>query len=164
MVLCSQLPPDSGNQRHIPDSSPNRYSTRILSHNHVHCMCICEDMVSQKPINLTSIHADSTFQWFYAVNFRQTPAIRDISRTQVHTGTPHVFCHTTTVIACVFVKIWAVKKRQLSRSYRQTQHFSGFMLSTSARLRQSETYPGLKSTQAPHTYSVTQPRPSRVYL
>ena len=105
-----------------------------------------------------------TSLWFYALNFRQTPAIRDISRTQVHTGTPHVFCHTTTVIACVFVKIWAVKKRQLSRSYRQTQHFSGFMLSTSARLRQSETYPGLKSTQAPHMYSVTQPRPSRVYL
>ena len=129
-----------------------------------HCMCICEDMGSLQPINLTSIHADSTFQWFYAVNFRQTPAIRDISRTQVHTGTPHVFCHTTTTIACVFVKIWATYNRCISRLHTQTQHFSGFMLSTSARLRQSKTYPGLKSTQVPHTYSVTQPLPSHVYL
>jgi hypothetical protein len=52
-----------------------------------------------------------TFLWFYALNFRQTPAIIEISRTQLHTGTPHVFCHTTTAIVCVFVKIWAVKHR-----------------------------------------------------
>ena len=30
-----------------------------------------------------------TFQWFYALNLPQTPATREISRTQVHTGTPH---------------------------------------------------------------------------
>ena len=52
-----------------------------------------------------------TFLWFYALNFRQTPAIIEISRTQVHTGTPHIFCHTTTAIACVFVKIWAAQNR-----------------------------------------------------
>ena len=52
-----------------------------------------------------------TSLWFYALNFRQTPAIKEISRTQVHTVTSHVFCHTTTAIACVFVKIWAVKNR-----------------------------------------------------
>ena len=104
-----------------------------------------------------------TSLWFYALNFRQTPAIKDIFRTQVQTGTPHVFCHTTTSIACVFVKMWAVKNRSISRIYTPTRHFSGFMLSTSARLRQSETYPGLKSTQVPHTYSVTQSLPSRVY-
>ena len=137
MVLCSQLPPDSGNHRDIPDSTPHRYPTCILSHNHGHCVCICEDMGSQTPLNVTSIHTDSTFQWFYALNFRQTPANRDMSRAQVHTGTPHVLCHTTTAIACVFVKIWAVKNRYMSRSYTQTQHFSGFMVSTSARLWQS---------------------------
>ena len=164
MVSSCQLPPDSGNQRHIPDSSPHRHPTRILSHNHDHRMCICEDMGSLQPMHLTFIHTDSTFQWFYSVNFRQTPAIRDISRTQVHTGTPHVFCLTITTIAGVFVKIWADKHRQILRSYTQTQHFSGFILSTSARLRQSERYPGLKSTQVPHTYSVTQRRPSHVYL
>ncbi len=52
-----------------------------------------------------------TFLWFYALNFLQTPAIIAISRTQVHTGIPHVFCHTTTAIACVFVKIWAAQNR-----------------------------------------------------
>ena len=109
VVLFCQLPPDSGNQRHIPDSSPHRYPTRILSHNHGHRVCICEDMCNQTHLNFTFMHTDSTFQWFYSLNFRQTPAIKDISRTPVHTGTPHVFCHTTTVIACVFVKIWAVK-------------------------------------------------------
>ncbi len=31
-------------------------------------------------------------------------------------------------------------------------------------LRQSQRYPGPNSTQAPHTYSVTQPLPSHVYL
>jgi hypothetical protein len=164
VVLCSQLPPDSGKQRHVPGSSPHRYPTRTLSHNHGHCVCICEDMGSQKPLNVTFIHTDSTFQWFYGLNFRQTLAIREISRAQVHTGTSHVLCHTTTVIACVFVKIWAVYNRYIAPLYTQTHHFSGFMSSTSARLRQTERYPGVKSTQVPHTYSVTQPRPLRVYL
>ena len=57
------------------------------------------------------IHTDSTFQWFHALNIRHTPAIIEVSQTQVHTGTPHIFCHTTTVIACVFVKMWTVKTR-----------------------------------------------------
>ena len=128
---------NSGNHRHIPDPSPHRYPTRILSHNHCHRMCICENMVSQKPLNVTSIHTDQTLQLCYTVNLRQTPAITEISRTQVHTGTSHIFCHTTTVIACVFVKIWAVKNRYMSSLYTQTQYHSGFMLSTSANLRQS---------------------------
>ena len=127
-------------------------------------MCICQDVGSQKPLKITFIHTDSTFQWCYALNFRQTPAITEISRTQVHTGTPHIICHTTTVIACVFVKMWAVKNRQISRLHTRTRHFSGVMLSTSVKLRQSYRYPGLKSTQVPHTCSVIQPLPSHVYL
>ncbi len=100
MVLCSQLPPHSGNHRDIPHSIPHRYLTHILSHNHCHRMCFCPDVGSQKPLNFTFIHTDSTFQWCYALNFRHTPAITEISRIQVHTGTSHIFCHTTTVIAC----------------------------------------------------------------
>ena len=111
VVVCAQLPPNSGNHRDIPDSSPHRYCTHILSHNHYHRMCICQDVGSQKPLNFTFIHTESTFHWFDALNFRQTPAIIEISRTQVHTGTPHIFCHTTTALACVFVKMWAVKHR-----------------------------------------------------
>ena len=117
VVLCSPLPPNSGNHRHIPDASPHRYHTHILSHNHCHRMCICQDVGSQKPPKITFIHTDSTFQWFYALIFRQTPAIIEISRTQVHTGTPHIFCHTTTAITCVFVKKKAVKNCQKSRLY-----------------------------------------------
>ncbi len=138
VVICSQLPPNSGNHRHIPDTSPHRYHTRLLSPNHCHRMCICQDVGSQKPLKITFIHTDSvTPQWFYALHFCQTPAIIDISRTQVHTGTTHIFCHTTTVITCVFVKIWTVKSSWKSRLYTRTRHFSGFMLSTSAKLRQS---------------------------
>ena len=50
---------------------------------------------------------------------------------------PHIFCHTTTTIVCVFVKIWAAKTRSISRLYTLTRHFHGFILSTSAKLRQT---------------------------
>ncbi len=59
MVLCSQLPPNSGNHGAIPDSTPHRHPTRNRSHNHGHRMCICEDVASQKPLNVTIIHTDS---------------------------------------------------------------------------------------------------------
>ena len=127
-------------------------------------MCICQDVGSPKPLKITIIHTDSTFQWCDALNFRQTPAITEISRTQVHTGTPHMFCHTTTAITCVSVKMWPVENRSKSRLYTRTRHFSGVMLSTSAKLRQSQRYPGLKSTQVPHTCPVTQPLSSHMYL
>ena len=90
-------------------------------------MCICQDVGSQKPLKITIIHTDSTFHWFYALNFRQTPAITEISRTQVHAGTPHMFCHTTTAIACVSVKMWPVKNRSKSRLYTRTRHFTGLI-------------------------------------
>ena len=107
---------------------------------HVFCLpntVIACVFVSQNPLNFTFIHTDSTCQWSYALNFRQTPAIIEISRAQVHTGTPHIICHTNTAIACVSVKVWAVKNRSNSRLYTRTRHVSGFMLSTSAKLRQS---------------------------
>ena len=96
MVSCSQLPPNSVKHRDIPDSSSHRYPTHMMSHNHCHRMCICEDMGRQKPLNFTFIHTDSTFPWFHTLNLRQTRHFTDfmamihISRTQVHTGTPHI--------------------------------------------------------------------------
>ena len=48
LVLFSQLPSSSDNHRDIKSSSPNKYPTHIVSHNHYHHMCICEDVVSQK--------------------------------------------------------------------------------------------------------------------
>jgi hypothetical protein len=111
VVLCSHLPPHSSNHRDIPDACPRRYLTRILSHNHCHRMCIGQDVGSQKPLNFVFIETDSTFEWFDDLNFRHTPAITEISRTHVHAGISHVFSHTTTVIACVFVKIKSVANR-----------------------------------------------------
>jgi len=104
LVLCSQLPAHSGNRRDIPEACPHRYLTRILSHKHCHRMCICQDVGSQKPLNFSFIHTEWTFHWCYALNFRHTLAIAEISRRHVHTGTSHVFCHTSTVIACVCVE------------------------------------------------------------
>ena len=111
LVLYSQLPPNSGNHSDSPNSSPHRYPTHILSHNHCHRVCICQDVGSQTSLKIMFIHTDSTFHWFYALNYRPTLAVITISRTQVHTGTSHIFCHTTTALACVFVKMWAVKHR-----------------------------------------------------
>jgi hypothetical protein len=44
LLLCSQLPPKSFNHRDVPESSPHRYPTHTLSHNHWHHMCICVDV------------------------------------------------------------------------------------------------------------------------
>ena len=48
-------------------------------------------------------HTQSTIGCFDALNFRPTPSNIDISRNQVHTGTPHTFRLTTTTFPCVFV-------------------------------------------------------------
>jgi hypothetical protein len=87
-----------------------------------------------------------------------------ICRNQVHTGTPHIFCLTTTSIPCVFVMVLAPESRSKSRLYSRTRYFTAFMLSTSAKVLQWYRYAGIKSTQAPHTYSVSQPLAYHVYL
>ena len=43
-------------------------------------------------------------------------------------------------------------------------YFNDFMLSTCAKVLQSLSYAGIKSTQVPHTYSVSHSLPSYVYL
>ena len=98
LVSCTKLPPKSSNHRDILVSGPHRYPTHILSNNHYHPRCICEDMGSQKSSKITFIHTDSRFHWLYALNFHQSLWFIEISRTQIHTGTPHIKCHTTTVI------------------------------------------------------------------
>ena len=115
VVLSSQLPSNSGNHRDIPDSSPDMYPTRILSHNHCHRTCIGEDMGTYNRYISRLYTQTQHCSGFSEINFRQTPAIREISWTHVHTGPSHVFSHTTTVIACVLLKTWVVKNRQMSR-------------------------------------------------
>ena len=88
----------------------------------------------------------------------------EICRNQVHTSTPHAFSLTTTVTICVFVKKGASEHRWNSSSYTRSRHFATFMLSTSSKVLQSLNYAGIKSTQVPHTYSVSQPLAHHVYL
>ena len=104
LLWCCQLPPNCCKHIDIPDTSPHRYPTHILSHNHYHEMCICEAIGRQKSQNCTFIHVQSTFRCCCALNLRPTVANIKISQNQVHTGTPHTFCLTTTTLKCVFVK------------------------------------------------------------
>ena len=102
--LCSQLPPNSGNHRDIPDSTPHRYSTHILSPNYCRRMCICQAIVIQKSLKLTFIHPDSRIDCLHALNLCQTAWMTWVFWIMLYTGTPHIFGLPTTVIACVFVK------------------------------------------------------------
>ena len=102
LVLCSPLPPNSFKHRGIPESSPHRYPTHLLSHNHYHPICICAQMGGHKSQKCT-------------------------------------FCTHTRLFAAV-------------------------VLSTTAKHLQTQRYPSMKSTQVPHTHSVSHPLPSHVYL
>jgi hypothetical protein len=55
LLLCSQLPPKSFNGRDMPESSPQRYPTRILFHSNCHHTCICVGIGTQKPLKFTII-------------------------------------------------------------------------------------------------------------
>jgi len=59
LTLCSQLPPKFFDHRDIPDYTPKRYSTHILSHNHFHPMCIRAEIGTRESLKFTFIHTDS---------------------------------------------------------------------------------------------------------
>ena len=84
----------------MPDSSPHRYSTHILSDNHYHHMCLCVGVGTRKSLKCTVVFVD----------------------------------------------------------------FTTVMLSTCAKVLQSLSYAGFKSTQVIYTDSVSQPLLSPVYL
>ena len=91
-------------QRYPGLSSPHRYLTCILSHKYCHRMCICQEVGRQKPLNLSFIHTDSTFQWFYALNLRHTPAITEILRTLKSTQVSHTYAVTQALPSHVYVR------------------------------------------------------------
>ena len=66
-------------------------------------MCICQDVGSQKPLKITFMHTDSTFQWFDALNIRHTPAIIEILRTLKSTQVPHTYAVTQALPSHVYV-------------------------------------------------------------
>ena len=61
---------------------------------------------------------------------------------------------------CIFVGIGTRKSLKFTVVF---VYFITFTLLTSATVLQSLSYAGLKSTQVPHTYSVSQPLASHVY-
>jgi hypothetical protein len=56
LPFFSKLPPKCCNHWAMPESSPHRYPTHILSHNHCHHMCIREAIGTRNPMRLTFIH------------------------------------------------------------------------------------------------------------
>ena len=62
--LSSQLASKSFNDTDMPESSPHKYSTHILSNNHYHSMCIGEPIGTRESLQLTFIHTISTFHGF----------------------------------------------------------------------------------------------------
>jgi hypothetical protein len=95
MFGCSQLPPTGCKYSGIPESSPHRCPTHILSHNHYHRMGICEETEGQKSQKTTLIPTQSTFRCFYDLNFGPTVSNMEIFRTHVHAGTSHCFSYYT---------------------------------------------------------------------
>jgi hypothetical protein len=155
MLGCSQLPPTGCKYSGIPESSPHRCPTHILSHNHYHRMGICEETEGQKSQKSTFIPTQSTFRCFYDLNFGPTVSNMEIFRTHVHTGTSHTFCLITTTIACVCVKKHEVKSRRKARWYPHSRLLAAFMISTSPPHFQTWRYFGHMSTQVHHTHSVS---------
>jgi hypothetical protein len=99
VILCCQLSPKSFSDWGMPNSTPHRHST--LCHNHYHRMWIAEGIGTQQTLKFTFILTTSTLDRFFALNFHQNPSILEVSRITVHTGTPRIFCLTTTTTACV---------------------------------------------------------------
>ena len=155
-MLCSQLPPYCCKHRDIPKSSPHRYPTHSLSHNHHLPMCICEGIGGQTPQKCSFIHTHSTCRCCYALNFRQTGASTKISGNQVHTVAAHTLCLTTTTFPCVFVKKQEVKHRKNARLYTRSRLFAALM---SLNSRQTAANIVIFWNQvhagAPHTFCLT---------
>jgi hypothetical protein len=102
---------------------------------------------TRKSLKFTFIDTDSTFDCLYPLDFRQSPSMTEFCRNQVHTGTPHIFCLTTTCIPYVFVKNWTPVNHSVSRLYKRCRHLPTSILSTCVNVLQCYRYVRIKSTQ-----------------
>ncbi len=103
----------------------------------------------------------STFTFSTSTNVLQSWSYPGCKSTQV----PHTYAVTQSLLSHVY--LWRNRHpeyRWNSRLYTGSRHFPGFMISTSANVLQWQRYPGHKSTQVPHTHSVTQPLSAKVYF
>jgi hypothetical protein len=127
LLLSSQLLPKSFNDTDMPESSPHRYPSHILSDNHSHHMCICVGI-----------------------------------GTRENRSNSRLYLCISLLLICPLVP--TPENHSNARYYDRTARFTGLILSTCAKVLQSLSYTGFKSSQVPHTYSVSQPLLSPVYL
>ena len=118
VVLCSQLPPHSCNHRDIPESSPRRYPTHILSHNHSHRMCICEHVVSQKSLYTPPPFLLGDF-FLFVCHMRSLPHCQSTHLHHVHI---HIENERTRSLKRIwndfqFLLIWCVSLRWLGMGH-----------------------------------------------
>jgi hypothetical protein len=93
--------------RHLHHVSHVSFIPPLVTKSFAPCLCHVRTFPVQlylsnsrpKSKKLTFMDTDSTIRCFYALNFRQTASMIEICRNQVHTGTPQIFSHTTTVIS-----------------------------------------------------------------
>ena len=78
LLVCCQLVPNCFNHWGILDSTWHRYPTHILSPNHCHRMCLCQEIGTEESLKSTFIHKGSTFHCLYVVNLCPTTSIIDI--------------------------------------------------------------------------------------
>ena len=87
---------------------------------------------------------------------------RAMPESSSHRYPTHILSHNHCHHMCIREAIGTRKPLKLTFIH-TCWHFSVFMLSTSAKVLQWWRYAGIKSTQVPHTYSVSQPLSSHVY-
>jgi hypothetical protein len=90
LILCSQLPPKSWNDRDMPDSTPNTYPTHILSDSHYHPKCIGKGIGTQKSLELRLYSRTPRFTSFMlwtSATVLQSLSYAGIKSTQV----PHTY-------------------------------------------------------------------------
>ena len=81
----------------ILDSTPQRWLTHILSDNHYHLMCICEEIDTQKSLKFTLLHTVAYLTVFIQLLCSQLPPSPSITKT-LHTFAPYMFCLSTATI------------------------------------------------------------------
>jgi hypothetical protein len=94
------------------------FPTHILSHNHLHHMCIREAIGTRKSLEFTVLQQDSKIHRFYSLNLRQSVSITELCRIQVLIDTPHILCLTTTSLTRVSVSdLWSNTYPKIAQTY-----------------------------------------------
>jgi hypothetical protein len=114
LLLSSQLPPKSFNDREMPESSPHRHHTYSVSQPLSSYVYLCRN---RNPQTFWIHDFICVFHYFYVLNLRQSDVITEVCRNQVHTGATHIFCLTTTVIMCICEAIGTRKSLEYTVLY-----------------------------------------------